>query len=110
MTISIHALVKRATILPYRRPITACNFNPRPREEGDTVLARLKSGSRYFNPHPREEGDRFCKRLLIYRYYFNPRPREEGDAELVDVMKEFAISIHALVKRATHLRMSSLFR
>ena len=34
--ISIHALVKRATIFGYAVIYRKCNFNPRPREEGDT--------------------------------------------------------------------------
>ena len=34
--------------------------------------------------------------------YFNPRPREEGDDEPLDTKAFDAISIHALVKRATY--------
>ena len=34
-------------------------------------------------------------------YYFNPRPREEGDLIVFFNMQMTAISIHALVKRAT---------
>ncbi len=33
--------------------------------------------------------------------YFNPRPREEGDSERMRTYAWGAISIHALVKRAT---------
>ena len=33
--------------------------------------------------------------------YFNPRPREEGDVNLLGGRLQTAISIHALVKRAT---------
>ena len=33
--ISIHALVKRATIMVSSSSYSICNFNPRPREEGD---------------------------------------------------------------------------
>ena len=36
--ISIHALVKRATICQNISPKTHLNFNPRPREEGDLVV------------------------------------------------------------------------
>ena len=32
---------------------------------------------------------------------FNPRPREEGDEGAKFILSTFAISIHALVKRAT---------
>ena len=35
-------------------------------------------------------------------YHFNPRPREEGDLVSVPVAVVVAISIHALVKRATY--------
>ena len=55
--ISIHALVKRATLA-------------------------LKDTSKkyvYFNPRPREEGDRGRKVSAFYLRNFNPRPREEGD-------------------------------
>ena len=55
-----------------------------------------------FNPRPREEGD-ICATLFPKKCgHFNPRPREEGD--LLDGLtyERLAISIHALVKRATH--------
>ena len=35
VTISIHALVKRATVNKALNNIRIINFNPRPREEGD---------------------------------------------------------------------------
>ena len=35
-------------------------FNPRPREEGDAFLFKLRLRRKYFNPRPREEGDEFC--------------------------------------------------
>ena len=56
----------------------------------------------YFNPRPREEGDLQYITILHWIQYFNPRPREEGDTDptmIYFVCK--AISIHALVKRAT---------
>ena len=55
--ISIHALVKRATVLSRSAFETRSYFNPRPREEGDN-------------------GDKCDKKQIIH---FNPRPREEGD-------------------------------
>ena|GEM_PF-2119781 len=41
--ISIHALVKRATNVSATVSPTAADFNPRPREEGDTPLAEPTS-------------------------------------------------------------------
>ena len=38
--ISIHALAKRATIPRNTSSIMVCDFNPRPREEGDQMLSR----------------------------------------------------------------------
>ena len=78
-------------------------FNPRPREEGDTQTGLIRRHSIYFNPRPREEGDLLkpIKRLNII--YFNPRPREEGDDFCCWKLENYwDISIHALVKRATH--------
>ena len=41
-------------------------------------------------------------KVKIFLTDFNPRPREEGDLRIVAfVLTRFAISIHALVKRAT---------
>ena len=55
--ISIHALVKRATACACNNGFFAVHFNPRPREEGDEDLLRFKKGASDFNPRPREEGD-----------------------------------------------------
>ena len=56
---------------------------------------------RDFNPRPREEGDRIPAGMILIHAYFNPRPREEGDATILSIKSFVAISIHALVKRAT---------
>ena len=55
-----------------------------------------------FNPRPRKEGDDTSRRYCAGRTHFNPRPRKEGDEKkpLKEVTQ--AISIHALVKRATY--------
>ena len=42
MLISIHALVKRATLHLHNIDLTSCNFNPRPREEGDLLAVRMR--------------------------------------------------------------------
>ena len=56
-SISIHALVKRATMLHLLMLIVLLYFNPRPREEGDTVNKTIRVQTSNFNPRPREEGD-----------------------------------------------------
>ena len=55
--ISIHALVKRATL----------------------GVCLVLSSEKYFNPRPREEGDDKSGKVIGNEVYFNPRPREEGD-------------------------------
>ena len=55
--ISIHALVKRATTKYALRDCKIFYFNPRPREEGDTVCNGNIFVCSDFNPRPREEGD-----------------------------------------------------
>ena len=78
--ISIHALVKRATLRHYYRNSRRGHFNPRPREEGDTTHGRKLTQEQNFNPRPREEGDTEGGLSESLSGYFNPRPREEGDA------------------------------
>ena len=71
--------MKRATqILPEPEQITI-DFNPRPREEGDSTEVTHDMGFGDFNPRPREEGDSFHCLYYNVPLYFNPRPREEGD-------------------------------
>ena len=55
--ISIHALVKRATVTSLLALKKVTNFNPRPREEGDGVRDKGFCNQSNFNPRPREEGD-----------------------------------------------------
>ena len=78
--ISIHALVKRATKDEFISSDYKTNFNPRPREEGDSAYDLLVWAIKDFNPRPREEGDGHSGGYVV----LNP-----------------AISIHTLVKRAT---------
>ena len=93
--------MKRAT----RDNITYCDsrryFNPRPREEGDFLDRYSKIIDNDFNPRPREEGDTKFIIKLYTILNFNPRPREEGDTLILFTTLASAISIHALVKRAT---------
>ena len=77
--ISIHALVKRATLYCVHAQYNLHYFNPRPREEGDASTVGYEPQSDDFNPRPREEGDGLRASALALRGDFNPRPREEGD-------------------------------
>ena len=81
-----------------------CDFNPRPREEGDLVIFAIQNLIKNFNPRPREEGDMFYKWDKVEIQDFNPRPREEGDLYCsIPYSLAIYISIHALVKRATSI-------
>ena len=57
VVISIHALMKRATVILTYRPSGVNHFNPRPHEEGDASGITLLSADDHFNPRPHEEGD-----------------------------------------------------
>ena len=72
--------MKRATVAIQISDDGVQNFNPRPREEGDTLNVTIVLLILNFNPRPREEGDVKSRiDLAIDIGYFNPRPREEGD-------------------------------
>ena len=106
--ISIHALVKRATTFYIRFKRIYPYFNPRPREEGDKCGRRSFRLEVYFNPRPREEGDRFYSLDIFNFKHFNPRPRKEGDLkQCLRHRLTIAISIHALVKRATRYSLAA---
>ena len=78
--ISIHALVKRATLCLFLQRCQLADFNPRPREEGDKIFTIDFIFMCHFNPRPREEGDLNCLSASAPPCQnFNPRPREEGD-------------------------------
>ena len=79
LAISIHALAKRATNQLRNTFITAFDFNPRPRKEGDGTGKGVETISLDFNPRPRKEGDKISAIRTI----------------------KAIISIHALAKRAT---------
>ena len=100
--ISIHALVKRATLQAFDFPLKKKDFNPRPREEGDDDCVKRLILAKNFNPRPREEGDNKVSCFTPRPRDFNPRPREEGDTQQEYPQGRYiTISIHALVKRAT---------
>ena len=77
--ISIHALVKRATIRQQIHRKAWIYFNPRPRKEGDPQYRQCHYGFSDFNPRPRKEGDIVINGSWRYPSNFNPRPRKEGD-------------------------------
>ena len=122
--VSIHARVKRATVVDSQRVCKRFSFNPRPREAGDQWTEYLPAASQCFNPRPREAGDLLiplpcCRTVIVSiharvkratpkslcyngtRTSFNPRPREAGDTVPAGVACEITVSIHARVKRAT---------
>ena len=66
-SISIHALVKRATWCRLGSENVTIDFNPRPREEGDQYADNNRGGYCDFNPRPREEGDSFHIVGVLYR-------------------------------------------
>ena len=80
MTISIHALVKRATVLLIR-------FPPSFSISIHALVKRATPGK---------------TAVIIDHVDFNPRPREEGDRLYSLLDEDTGISIHALVKRATN--------
>ena len=71
--------MKRATKCYPDFDLHRLDFNPRPREEGDSLGVCLVHARLYFNPRPREEGDATPDANTIRGIDFNPRPREEGD-------------------------------
>ena len=73
--------MKRATVAIQISDDGVQNFNPRPREEGDTYYTVLKKQANHFNPRPREEGDTLNVTIVLLILNFNPRPREEGDVK-----------------------------
>ena len=101
--ISIHALVKRATQRPFSQRRKIRYFNPRPREEGDWVKKTFRNrGYEHFNPRPREEGDLVSLSILYRVFVFQSTPSWRGRPRfIVYIILRHCISIHALVKRAT---------
>ena len=123
--ISIHALAKRAT---YPKDVSSYNFiifQSTPSQRGRLphkirlvvfplisihALAKRATGGSYentlnddnFNPRPRKEGDSFSKILLSKDVPFQSTPSQRGRRKApASVNVAFAISIHALAKRAT---------
>ena len=80
ITISIHALVKRATLSVRPLQFSHEYFNPRPRKEGDRLIDEYKARIAAISIHA------LVKRATRSKLF---------------VIVPTCISIHALVKRAT---------
>ena len=79
-TISIHALVKRATTVQIPNDGIRRNFNPRPREEGDFLINSVKNNSIRISIHALvKRATTVEDKTKAVIADFNPRPREEGD-------------------------------
>ena len=86
--ISIHALVKRATLRHYYMDEIA-----------------------FISIHALVKRATFCQNIATqHAIDFNPRPREEGDFSPCQYYTVYSISIHALVKRATQDTDKVLFK
>ena len=49
-------------------------FNPRPREEGDNIVANVIPHEKSFNPRPREEGDYALVSGVSFGLWFQSTP------------------------------------
>ena len=79
-SISIHALVKRATVLIILFSNVPRDFNPRPREEGDVAPYRQVAIPPLISIHALVKRATFDGHNNVqHNTDFNPRPREEGD-------------------------------
>ena len=80
ITISIHALARRATRFFSLSRIACSDFNPRSRKESDQNLNLSADTYKNFNPRSRKESDVASTRTPTSGLYFNPRSRKESDA------------------------------
>ena len=104
--ISIHALVKRATAVPVVFIDKFNDFNPRPREEGDLFCARFAKYCWKFQSTPSWRGRLFQNALVLGVVLFQSTPSWRGRPPPIIISAiSVAISIHALVKRATGVRL-----
>ena len=110
-TISIHALVKRATrkaALPYLDTIISIHALVKRATKYEEV------GYYFFNISIHALVKRAtvaCFPVPPPPFHFNPRPRKEGDVCFAHRREcHYNISIHALVKRATHRKEKGSYR
>ena len=99
--ISIHALVKRATLALKDTSKKYVYFNPRPRKEGDPHFGKLIVNLKISIHALVKRATKNCHFYPNHMQDFNPRPRKEGDSKGLFQSNLITISIHALVKRAT---------
>src|SRR5699024_9862299 len=103
LSISIHAPIKRATkkSAPLNFLILISIHAPIKR----ATRGSFKGGLYYvdFNPRSHKESDRPVDYNTNVLVYFNPRSHKESDAKLDGESSLIRISIHAPIKRATHL-------
>ena len=102
--VSIHALLRRATIKKIGRSTGFNCFNPRPPAEGDNPLAAALSNAASFNPRPPAEGDCHSMKSSGGRHRFQSTPSCGGRPPgHFCVWPTQTVSIHALLRRATSL-------
>ena len=77
--ISIHALVKRATIASDSNIYGGFYFNPRPRKEGDQANTKNLKLHRISIHALVKRATNLADIDGIMQMNFNPRPRKEGD-------------------------------
>ena len=101
-SISIHALAKRATSNKLPCCLSLCDFNPRPRKEGDSKQMYQRSSHFVFQSTPSQRGRQILSLPFFAQCLFQSTPSQRGrrfyQAEEDGII---LISIHALAKRAT---------
>ena len=101
MSISIHAPARGATSAAVQSS-TPTPFQSTPPRGGRPRCGRTYEDHTDFNPRPREGGDSHGILPEAYqRNHFNPRPREGGDLSVDFAMCLVRISIHAPARGAT---------
>ena len=100
--ISIHALAKRATCCDAEGRNRVRHFNPRPRKEGDRQFADFIKHVNKFQSTPSQRGRPSKPLVLSITSLFQSTPSQRGRHKAIFVRaKTYIISIHALAKRAT---------
>ena len=88
---------------PVQYPPCVYDFNPRPREGGDDILAPATESELHFNPRPREGGDGVVEhRFNLHNISIHAPAR--GATSIAGLLQRFFnISIHAPARGATFL-------
>ena len=102
--ISIHALMKRATLLRSNRQEWRLYFNPRPHEEGDFCQLCACCFNCSFQSTPSWRGRLYITFWLICWFYISIHAlMKRATPKQIKGGTLLVISIHALMKRATML-------